>query len=48
MFSIERKDLGPNFLFGTATAAYQIEGGQGDGRGPWPATTTTAGPKIST
>ena len=28
MFSIERKDLGPNFLFGTATAAYQIEGGQ--------------------
>jgi beta-glucosidase len=33
MFSIERKDLGPNFLFGTATAAYQIEGGQGDGRG---------------
>jgi beta-glucosidase len=33
MFSITRKDLGPNFVFGAATAAYQIEGGQGDGRG---------------
>ena len=33
MFSISRDDLGPNFLFGTATAAYQIEGGQTDGRG---------------
>ncbi len=33
MFSIQRQDLGPNFLFGAATAAYQIEGGQGDGRG---------------
>ncbi len=33
MFSISRSDLGPNFTFGTATAAYQIEGGQTDGRG---------------
>ncbi len=33
MFSISRSDLGPNFLFGAATAAYQIEGGQVDGRG---------------
>jgi beta-glucosidase len=33
MFSVERKDFGPNFLFGAATAAYQIEGGQTDGRG---------------
>ena len=33
MFSVERKDFGPNFVFGTATAAYQIEGGQTDGRG---------------
>jgi beta-glucosidase len=34
MFSVDRKDFGPNFVFGTATAAYQIEGGQTDGRGP--------------
>src|SRR5690606_33511654 len=34
MFSVERKDFGPNFIFGTATASYQIEGGQTDGRGP--------------
>jgi len=33
LFSISRSDLGPNFLFGAATAAYQIEGGQVDGRG---------------
>jgi beta-glucosidase len=33
MFSVDRKDFGPNFVFGTATAAYQIEGGQTDGRG---------------
>ena len=33
MFSIDRKDFGPDFTFGVATAAYQIEGGQTDGRG---------------
>jgi beta-glucosidase len=33
MFSVDRKDFGPGFIFGTATAAYQIEGGQADGRG---------------
>ena len=33
MFSINRQDFGPDFVFGTATAAYQIEGGQTDGRG---------------
>ena len=33
MFSVDRKDFGPGFVFGTATAAYQIEGGQTDGRG---------------
>jgi len=33
MFSVERGQFGPNFLFGAATAAYQIEGGQTDGRG---------------
>ena len=34
MFSVDRGQFGPNFVFGTATAAYQIEGGQADGRGP--------------
>ena len=33
MFTVERKSLGANFVFGAATAAYQIEGGQTDGRG---------------
>lgn len=33
MFSVDRKAFGPNFIFGTATASYQIEGGQTDGRG---------------
>ncbi len=32
MFSVDRRDFGPNFVFGAATAAYQIEGGQTDGR----------------
>lgn len=33
MFSVDRGQFGPNFVFGAATAAYQIEGGQVDGRG---------------
>ncbi len=33
MFSVNRRDFGPNFIVGAATAAYQIEGGQTDGRG---------------
>ncbi len=33
MFSVERGQFGPGFVFGAATAAYQIEGGQIDGRG---------------
>ena len=32
MFSLQRSDFGSDFVFGVATAAYQIEGGQGDGR----------------
>lgn len=34
MFSVDRGQFGPNFVFGAATAAYQIEGGHYDGRGP--------------
>jgi beta-glucosidase len=33
MFSVNRSDFGPSFVFGTATSSYQIEGGQTDGRG---------------
>lgn len=33
MFASSRGDFGPGFIFGTATAAYQVEGGQTDGRG---------------
>ena len=34
MFSVDRGQFGPNFLFGVATAAYQIEGATTeDGRG---------------
>jgi beta-glucosidase len=34
MFTVDRGAFGPNFIFGTATSSYQIEGGQTDGRGP--------------
>jgi beta-glucosidase len=45
MFSVDRKDFGPNFVFGTATSSYQIEGGQTDGRGPsiWDSFSATPG-----
>ena len=45
MFSFERRDFGPQFVFGAATAAYQIEGGQKDGRGPsiWDSFSATPG-----
>jgi beta-glucosidase len=45
MFTVDRKDFGPNFVFGAATAAYQIEGGQTDGRGAsiWDTFATTPG-----
>ncbi|POO52656.1 GH1 family beta-glucosidase [Agrobacterium rosae] len=33
MFSHKRADFGPDFVFGVAMAAHQIEGGQTDGRG---------------
>ncbi len=45
MFSVSRGDFGPGFTFGAATAAYQIEGGQTDGRGPsiWDSFSATPG-----
>ena len=45
MFSVDRGQFGPNFVFGAATAAYQIEGGQYDGRGPciWDSFAATPG-----
>jgi beta-glucosidase len=45
MFSVERGQFGPNFVFGTATSAYQIEGGQNAGRGPsiWDSFAATPG-----
>lgn len=45
MFSFDRRDFGPDFTFGVATAAYQIEGGQGDGRGQsiWDSFSATPG-----
>ncbi len=45
MFSVQRADFGPQFTFGVATAAYQIEGGQRDGRGPsiWDSFSSTPG-----
>jgi len=45
MFSVERGQFGPDFVFGTATSSYQIEGGQIDGRGPsiWDTFSATPG-----
>jgi beta-glucosidase len=45
MFTVDRKEFGPNFVFGAATAAYQIEGGQTDGRGTsiWDSFSATPG-----
>lgn len=33
VFPLKKSDFGSSFVFGAATAAYQIEGGQRDGRG---------------
>lgn len=45
MFSMKRDAFGPDFTFGAATAAYQIEGGQTDGRGTciWDSFSATPG-----
>jgi len=45
MFNFKKQDFGPSFVFGAATAAYQIEGGMGHGRGPsiWDTFSATAG-----
>ncbi len=45
MFSIARKDFGPEFTFGVATAAYQIEGGRSAGCGSsiWDSFSATPG-----
>ncbi len=45
MFTVSRDQFGPDFVFGAATAAYQIEGGQTDGRGPsiWDSYSRTPG-----
>lgn len=49
MFSVSRADFGDEFVFGAATAAYQIEGGQQDGRGPsiWDTFSRTPGNVIN-
>jgi len=46
MFTVNRHDFGPNFVFGAATASYQIEGNViGNGRGPsiWDTFSATPG-----
>jgi len=49
MFSVSRADFGDEFVFGAATAAYQIEGGQGEGRGPciWDTFSRTPGNVVN-
>jgi beta-glucosidase len=50
MFSVDRGQFGPNFVFGAATSAYQIEGGQDAGRGTsiWDTFSATPGNVYNT
>ncbi len=45
MFTVDRRDFGPDFTFGVATAAYQVEGNAGHGCGSsiWDSFASTPG-----
>ncbi|MEP7241003.1 MAG: GH1 family beta-glucosidase [Devosia sp.] len=43
MFSVDRRQFGPSFVFGAATSAYQIEGGEDRGSCIWDTFAATPG-----